>query len=475
MKSDIVIIGAGLGGLECASYLSRRGLSVVVVEQAMQAGGSIQSYRRRGHPFDTGLHYVGGIGEGQSLYEAFSEFGLLSLPWKRMQSDGFDRVTICGESYDYCEGFAAFAKRMSEYFPEERAAIHDFTSLVESVCRADKGSEELINRLAAVNAWDYLTTHFHSKRLIDVLSGTALKMELRRSTLPLFNFVHTLGGYIESSWKLRGDGNQIVEALEKSIRYNGGRIVCGKRIDRIEVQGGRAVAAISTDGETFEAQTIISDIHPALTCGLIDATLMRRSYRNRLMGAENTFGMFTVSLTMPAETLPYTGRNEFIYSADDVWSMHERPLCGRCVMVSAMVPTDGSAYTRQVDLLAPMAWTDVERWIGTSPMRRGDDYKELKQQWTEALIRLASSRLPEIKNYSQVYTSTPLTWHDYTLAPQGSAYGMRKDAASPLTSLMSVRTPLPNLLLTGQNLMLHGIQGVSMTALMTCKEIIKST
>lgn len=474
MKADVVVIGSGLGGLECASMLSRRGLSVVVAEQAMQAGGSIQSYRRRGQSFDTGLHYVGGIAEGQSLHEAFREFGLLSLPWQKMQSEGFDRVTICGDSYDFCEGFNHFAIRLATYFPDERDAIYDFSRLLQRVCQNDGNSPEMVNQLASINAWDYLTSHFHNKRLIDVLSGTALKMELRRSSLPLFNFVHTLAGYIESSWKLKGDGNQIVETLVKSIKDNGGEIVCGRKISRIEVSGGRAVAAISSDGEAFEASTFISDIHPALTVGLIDESLVRHSYRKRLIGAENTFGMFTASLTFMQSPLPYSGRNEFIYSADDVWSMHERPQRGRCVMVSQAVPTDGSAYTRQVDLLAPMAWSDVEEWLGTSPMRRGDDYKQLKQRWAEALIELAASQIPEIRNYDSLYTSTPLTWHDYTLAPQGTAYGMRKDAASPLTSMMSVRTPLPNLLLTGQNLMLHGIQGVSMTALITCKEIMRT-
>jgi all-trans-retinol 13,14-reductase len=38
--------------------------------------------------------------------------------------------------------------------------------------------------------------------------------------------------------------------------------------------------------------------------------------------------------------------------------------------------------------------------------------------------------------------------------------------------LLSVRTPVPNLFLTGQNLMLHGVHGVTMTALFTCAEVL---
>lgn len=34
------------------------------------------------------------------------------------------------------------------------------------------------------------------------------------------------------------------------------------------------------------------------------------------------------------------------------------------------------------------------------------------------------------------------------------------------------RTPIPNLFLTGQNLSLHGILGVSVTSFFTCAEIL---
>ena len=65
-----------------------------------------------------------------------------------------------------------------------------------------------------------------------------------------------------------------------------------------------------------------------------------------------------------------------------------------------------------------------------------------------------------------------MTYSAYTHTPQGSAYGIRKDFNNPLTTILSVRTPIPNLLLTGQNLMLHGVHGVTMTALQTCAAIL---
>ena len=71
-----------------------------------------------------------------------------------------------------------------------------------------------------------------------------------------------------------------------------------------------------------------------------------------------------------------------------------------------------------------------------------------------------------------IYTSSPLTYRDYTGTPQGSAYGVRKDCGNALGTLLSVRTPIDNLLLTGQSLMLHGVHGVTMTALFTCAALL---
>ena len=72
----------------------------------------------------------------------------------------------------------------------------------------------------------------------------------------------------------------------------------------------------------------------------------------------------------------------------------------------------------------------------------------------------------------KVYTSTPLTYKDYTGTFCGSAYGIRKDCTNLMQTLLTPKTPLENLFLTGQSLNLHGVLGVSMTSFFTCAQII---
>jgi len=143
------------------------------------------------------------------------------------------------------------------------------------------------------------------------------------------------------------------------------------------------------------------------------------------------------------------------------------------VMVRFRVPEDCSEYASQVDLLTltrPSLWT---QWEGTTVGRRGEEYESYKKLLAKECISLAEKKLPNLYDkLSEVYISTPLTYRDYTLTPGGSAFGIRKDWQSPLMTTLSPRTPVPNLLLTGQSLMLHGLQGVTMTSLYTCAELL---
>jgi all-trans-retinol 13,14-reductase len=88
MKYDVIVIGSGFGGLACAQLLSKKGYHVLVLESHWQPGGCMQSYQRKGHAFDTGLHYVGGLEDGESLHDIFEQLGLLRLPWYRLDVDG---------------------------------------------------------------------------------------------------------------------------------------------------------------------------------------------------------------------------------------------------------------------------------------------------------------------------------------------------------------------------------------------------
>ena len=75
-------------------------------------------------------------------------------------------------------------------------------------------------------------------------------------------------------------------------------------------------------------------------------------------------------------------------------------------------------------------------------------------------------------NIEQYYTSTPLTYADYTDVPEGAMYGMQKDVQDLGTVSVTSKTRIPNLLLTGQSVTLHGMMGVLAGSLVTCAEVL---
>ena len=476
MKYDVIIIGSGFGGLVCGHILSKQGKNVLLLERQAQPGGCIQSYRRDGMAFDTGLHYVGGLAEGQTMHRLFDTIGLMRLPWYHLDPKGFDLVTIGGDTFALAEGYDAFVDTLAASFPQEREALRKYIDMLRLTQELDLGSADA-NALQTAGAYEWLTTTFHDPLLVNVLSGNALKMELRRESLPLFTFAHGQSSYVQSSWRLQGDGNMIVRSLTDDITHYGGTIRCRAEVEELIEKNGRIVAARCRNGETYEGDIFISDVHPTLTFSWIrQSEVLKKMFRRRMASLENTFGMFTASLTIKEGTLPYFNHNKFVYSRPNVWTFYdEREKNGDIggVMISCRVPEDGNSYTRQIDLMTPMPWEQCKTWEDSRLFRRSHAYNTWKEETYARCLALAETVVPELgAAVEQHYTSTPLTYRDYTLTPFGSAYGVRKDYRNLMMTMLSPRTPLPNLLLTGQNIILHGLEGVAMTALHTSAAIL---
>lgn len=477
------MIGAGLGGLECAYLLSKVGKSVLVLEADALIGGCLQTFRRSGHLFDTGFHYVGGLDEGQMLHKLFGYFDLLNLPWRKMDQENFDEVTLPGGTYPFAQGYDRFRERMTEFFPHQKENLERYVGLLKEVgdniihSLDPRSSDEVYEQsLFARSAYDFLSETITDPALIDVLSGSSIKMELCAPKLPLYVFAQINSTFIQSAYRIEGGGMQIAESLRASIEKMGGKVMRNSRVTAIEGVEGKASAVVINNGEArFEADTFISNIHPAATARLLHENgLVRKIYHKRITGLENTFGMLTVNIALKPGTIKYQNRNLFIYKENGVWQMQER--LGKdveAVMVSFMPPTDGGEFATGLDILTPMRWDDVSQWFGTKIGCRGDEYVDLKNRVADQCVSLAETRLPGLRDsIDGMWISTPLTYADYTGTEQGSAYGIRKDYNSPMLTVLTPKTPTANVFLTGQSLNLHGILGTSMTSMFTCAEIV---
>ena len=216
-----------------------------------------------------------------------------------------------------------------------------------------------------------------------------------------------------------------------------------------------------------------SDAHPAVTLGLIkESQVIRKIYRRRIDGLQNSVGMFTVNIRLLPNMLRYQNKNLYFHRADaDLWNVRTDRM--ESMLVHFYPPEDGGQYAQAIDLLTPMRKSDLPECLSDRPGHRGAEYEAFKREKAAECIRFASKHLPELEeSVDTFWTSTPLTYEHYTATPDGSAFGIAKNWQSPMTTVLSPRTPIENLLLTGQSLNLHGVLGTSMTSLFTTAKVI---
>lgn len=120
-----------------------------------------------------------------------------------------------------------------------------------------------------------------------------------------------------------------------------------------------------------------------------------------------------------------------------------------------------------------MNYDEVRRWEGTCVGHRGEDYETFKQKKAELLIDALEEEIPDIRYYIEdYYTSTPLTYYDYTGIPDGAMFGIGKNVQTIGLNSISCRTSIPNLLLCGQSITSHGMFGVIAGSFIACSEIL---
>lgn len=467
---DVAIIGAGLSGLECAYLLAKEGMKVIVLEKQHFIGGCLQTFKRRGLTFDTGFHYVGGLDEGQPLNRIFSEFGLMDLPWQKMDADCFDEVIFKGKSYKFKNGYDEFLAQMTEYFPNQKQNLNEYVSHLRNV--GDNIFKGLNRSIEELNSDFYFSNFAHpvlsnmitDSDLLNVLSGTSPKMSLT-DKLPLYHFMQINASFIQSAWRIKGGGMQIAEKLASSIRAMGGEVVTDAKVTKLVGDTSKITTVEIENREPIEVKNVICNAHPKILMDLIEGVSFVRNFQKRSAKKANSFGMFTANIALKPGKLKYQNKNIYIHESGDVWTEGSQKASDKptCALVSFAIPKEGE-FAENVDILTPMLWDDVKDFEGSKPMQRPDQYNEMKAQKASQLLDIVEQHVPGIKDaVEHIYTSTPLTYKDYTGTIDGSAYGLLEKIINQQFA--------SNIYLTGQSNGLHGFLGVSMTSLLTVNKL----
>ncbi len=483
----IVIIGSGLGGLSCGLILSRNGYDVTVLEQGAQVGGCLQCFHRHGVKFETGMHFIGSADEGQVLGRLLRYLDVTgNVCLSRLDPSGYDVVSLQGQQFRFANGREQFVETLASDFPHQRDNLNCYFRLVEEVASASS----LHSLRVADSDTSPLNTEYQLRSINDVLSqvvGDPLLRNVLVGNLPLYaaerdktpfsTHAFITDFYNQSAFRVVGGSDLIAASLVRSIEQNGGRVLCRKQAVRIDCDEQRAVGVETADQTYYPADIVIAGIHPARLIDICQSPLLRPVYRRRVASLPETVGGFSVYLRFKPQTVRYMNYNFYGYHQPSPWDCeqymaHDWP---KGYLYMHFCGNDRQQWADGGVILSYMHWSEVAKWQGTSVGHRGDDYRQLKRERAERLIDAVCREFPTLRDgIADYYTSTPLTYRDYTGTEQGSMYGIAKDINLGPVARVHHRTKIPNLLLTGQNINSHGILGVLVGTVVTCSELLTS-
>jgi all-trans-retinol 13,14-reductase len=487
VKYDFVIVGGGIGGLICGSLLAKEGYKICILEKHYTFGGGLHVFKKHNMVFETGIHYVSGFSHNQVLSKLFNYLNVLeNLKLKELDIEAFDIMHI-GEDdqiYQIGSGEDNFVKGLVKHFPEEEDNLKRYIRSIKELSKKfylfnleprenDMFSmeDELIQPVGK-----YIDRFFKDEKLKVILAwNNSLYAGIYDKT-PAFVHILITKFYLDGATRFVDGSQQLADNMVNLIKSAGGDLFSSCEVAHIDVVEKEVKRIETRDGRFFEADNYISAIHPATTLEMIEPDQIQKSYRNRITSLKNTTSAFTVYITFKAKCFPYINHNYYYTTTyDSIWKSTEytEETWPSGIMLLTPPTSGDDVFAEKMIVNCIMNFEDVKRWENTTTGKRGDDYVAFKKEHTEKILVLLKKLFPGIEDsIEQISSSTPLTIRDYTGSKFGSLYGIEKDCNNMINSHIVPKTKIKNLYLTGQNINLHGIIGVALSAILTAGEFV---
>src|SRR3990172_11106220 len=130
--TDVVIVGAGIGGLTAAAYLAAAGRRVVVVDRHSVPGGNATVFTHKGYEFDVGVHYLGDCGPDGTFARLLDPLGI-EIRWRELDPDGFDTYLFPDQVFRVPADVDCFRERTLAAFGDEAAAVNTYFDILVAI------------------------------------------------------------------------------------------------------------------------------------------------------------------------------------------------------------------------------------------------------------------------------------------------------------------------------------------------------
>lgn len=459
---DLIVVGAGIGGLTSAALAQHHGLDTLVLEAHNRPGGCAGDFPLRGVLFPAGA----------TLLSGFEPGGLHALVYRRLGIDHravpLDRaMEIVGPvgRFPLWTGRDCWEAAWRRQFPGELAAKRAFFAWAERLGGAvwrmaarlpvlpPRAPRDLLWLLRAFRPELLASVPYMARTAESVLDGFGVRDPAFRQFIDAqlldatgctaaecgaVNAAIAIDLYHRGCWALPGGPAEIARDLVRALRRDGGAIeyetsVVGLRRDR----AGRWQVR-TADGDLHQARRVIANVPawdlPALL-GRQTTARLKRAGRLR----DHAWGAVTLHAAVDAAVLPAEP-----YAYAQTLPPVGGPLTeGGMCFITLMAPRGRPAAPRAVSV---STHTEARGWWGLD----GVAYEARKAAYRERLLDACERAYPGFREglrFAQV--ATPRTFAHYTLRGGGLVGGLRTDVRHSLFGALSHRGGVPGLYLCG--------------------------
>ncbi|MHA1504194.1 MAG: phytoene desaturase family protein [Candidatus Heimdallarchaeota archaeon] len=475
-KYDVVIIGAGLGGLNSGIYLQSKnpGLRTLIVEQNNYPGGYASGFVNRGFYFDTGAESILGYEQG------YANTTLKEVDFKHP----FHRVEPIEAFYQDDKIFRMFSDpkkfiaEIEEHHPDQLEGVKkliDASLKVRSEIDANNLSYEkltfgkmlkilfkhpMLRKYGFKNFREYLEDFITDEKLFEYFSLYTLWFGLKfeEITAPVGAQIIAMS-FTEGLFYPEGGFGAFSKNLAEHFIARGGTIKYNSPVEKIIVKKKTAKGVQLKDGTIIESDYIIAntDLHKTVN-DIVGKEHFSRKYLNTVNSLNVSVSGLLLYLGVEDLNLDQYPPHFIIGKTKEIilnTRKGEFDLDGLGIRIPSNAdPTLKVGNKDSIVVLAfpPYEWNN--HWNIGENNKRTKEYRKLKHEVTEKIIAKIEETIPNLSKHVVLKRlATPYTFERYNSSTKGAWYGPAFNQ-----KLTNFKSPVKNLFLTGSN---TGGSGVS--------------
>ncbi|MFT3793726.1 phytoene desaturase family protein [Flavobacterium sp.] len=499
---DTVIIGSGVGGLAAAICLARAGQKVLVLEQHYVPGGWSHSFTIGGQRFSPGVHYVGLMEKGQTTHELYRSLGIANdLVFFRMNKKGYEHCLIGNEKFDMPSGIENLESALAQRFPKEQKNVAEYLKLIQNVNR----ELQLMPKLKGW--WQKITVPFRTKNFgkfalfpLQKVIGWHIKDPMLKAILNVQCGDHGLppnracfpvhcsvmGHYFDGGFYPMGGGGGLIKAMTNAVKRHGGQIRVEQKVNKIVLEGKKAIGVELDNGTQIFAKNIISNADPSITyLDLVGKENLGKSLRKKLENTKYSVTSLILFLTLDMDVTPFgiDSGNIWLIKDQDI-DAHFQTLMKEdlthgdafpAVFISCTTLKDPASFNGRYHNFEIVTYVDYENLRGLKQQGDYHDeaYADFKRKVTAKFLNNIEQLIPGAKQHIvQVELGTPKTNEFYINSTRGNVYGTEKTLRQVGPFSYKNKTEFENLYLCGASTLSHGVGGATHSGVVAAAAVL---